>query len=178
MNKLEDSKTGGTMNIDKEIQGKRILIVDDEQDVLDVLANLLHICKIDTAASFEEAKQLLEQNTYDIAILDIMGVRGFDLLAIARNKDVPVLMLTAHALSEESLKRSAEDGASYYAPKEKIQDIKFFVYDVLNAKEKNPWVKWFERLGGFYDHRFGGKDWREKHREFWKEQLKGLSSDL
>ena len=32
-------------------------------------------------------------------------------------------MLTAHGLSEESLKKSAEEGASYYAPKEKMHEI-------------------------------------------------------
>jgi len=49
------------------ISGKRVLIVDDEQDVLDTLAGLLDICKIDTATSFEEGKRLLQDNVYDIA---------------------------------------------------------------------------------------------------------------
>ena len=68
------------------ISGKRVLIVDDEQDVLDTLAGLLDICKIDTATSFEEGKSLLQDNVYDIAILDIMGVKGFDLLEIAHKR--------------------------------------------------------------------------------------------
>jgi hypothetical protein len=83
-------------------------------------------------------------------------------------------MLTAHALSEESLKKSAEDGASYYAPKDEIGKIDLFIADVLEAKEKNksPWVKWFERLGGFYDRKFHGTNWREQERKFWEEKLK------
>jgi len=47
--------------------------VDDEKDVLDMLIELLEICKIDTAQSFEEGKRLLEENDYAVAILDIMG---------------------------------------------------------------------------------------------------------
>ena len=158
----------------KTISGKRVLIVDDEQDVLDTLAGLLDICKIDTATSFEEGKNLLQDNVYDIAILDIMGVRGFDLLEIAYRRGVPALMLTAHALSEESLKKSAENGASYYAPKDKIDQIYIFVADVLEAKEKNksPWIKVFERLGHFYDRKFGGPGWKEKEREFWEKRTR------
>jgi len=136
------------MKAKKIIEGKRVLIVDDEQDVLDSLVELLSMCKIDTALSFEQAKELLEQNEYDIAVLDIMGVKGFDLLEIAKKRGIPALMLTAHGLSEENLKKSAEEGAAYYAPKDKMADIATFVADVLEAKEKqkNPWVRWFERL--------------------------------
>ena len=157
----------------KILKGKKILIVDDEPDVLEILIELLDICRIDTASSFEEGKKLLENETYDIAILDIMGVRGFELLEIANRQKIPALMLTAHGLSEESLKKSAEEGALYYAPKEKMNEIDLFVADVLDAidNKKNPWVKWFERLAGFYDKRFHGPNWREQEQEFWKEKL-------
>jgi DNA-binding response OmpR family regulator len=102
------------------LKGKQILIVDDEPDVLESLIELLDMCKIDTASSFEDGKQMLEKHYYDIAILDIMGVKGFELLKIANDHKIPALMLTAHALSEESLKKSAKDGAAYFAPKEKM----------------------------------------------------------
>ena len=156
------------------IEGKRILIVDDERDVLDLLSELLSMCKIDCASSFEEAKRLLSENNYDVAILDIMGVNGFDLLKIARTRDIPALMLTAHALSEENLKKSAEEGALYYAPKDEMNKIHLFVADLIEAKKKNSnvWVKWFERLGGYFDKRFSGPNWREKHKEFWDKKLK------
>ena len=162
------------MDPKEKLKGKKILIVDDEPDVLDQLIELLDMCRIDTAASFEEGKILLNSKSYDIAILDIMGVDGFELLKIANNREIPALMLTAHALSEESLKKSAEEGASYYAPKEKMHEIDFFVADVLEAidKKKSPWVRWFERLGGFYDKRFHGTNWREQEREFWEEKIK------
>ena len=159
---------------DKIIRGKKILIVDDEKDVLDTLVELLNAGKIDTASSFEEGRKFLESRDYDIAVLDIMGVNGYELLRIANEKRIPSIMLTAHALSPEDLKKSAENGASYYAPKDEIDRIEIFVADVLEAKEKrkNVWVKWSERLGGFYDKRFGGRDWREKEKEFWEEKLK------
>ena len=164
------------MDPKKYIAGKRVLVVDDEQDVLDSLSALLDMCKIDTALTFEEGKRLLEDSVYDIAILDIMGVQGFELLEIANRRNVPALMLTAHGLSEENLRRSAEEGASYYAPKEEMSNIATFVADVLEAKEKNksPWMRWSERLSSFYDRRFGGKDWREKEKEFWERRIKAI----
>ena len=163
------------MDTDKILRGKRVLIVDDEQDILDLLVQLLSACMVDSASSFEEAKRLLETENYDISVLDIMGVRGFELLEIANKRGIPALMLTAHALSEESLRKSAEDGASYYVPKDEIGKIDVFVADVIEAREKkkNPWVRWYERLGGFFDKKFSGPNWREQQREFWEEKLKG-----
>ena len=162
------------MDTKKVLEGRKILIVDDEPDVLESLSELLDMCRIDSAASFEEGKRFLEEQNYDIAILDIMGVQGFELLKIANEKKIPALMLTAHALSEESLKKSAEEGAAYFAPKDKMHEIESFVADVLEAleKKKSPWEKWFARLGGFYDKRFKGANWREQEREFWEEKLK------
>ena len=162
------------MNVKKIIMGKKVLIVDDEKDVLDTLTELLELCKIDRASSFEEAKDLLEEYEYDIVVLDIMGVKGFELLEIAKNKGVPALMLTAHALTEESLKRSAEEGAAYFVPKDEMTNIAEYVADVIEAKEqnKNPWVRWFEKLGGFFDKTFTGPNWREREKEFWDKFIK------
>jgi len=158
------------------ITGKAVLIVDDEADVLYTLVDLLQVCKVETASSYEEGKRLLESNYYDVAILDIMGVRGLDLLKIATQREIPALMLTAHGLSEEYLKKSAENGAHYYAPKEEMEKIDIFLADVIEAKKKNqnPWVKCFQNLGSFYDKKFGGSNWREKEKEFWEAKLKGL----
>lgn len=152
------------------------MIVDDEKDVLDTLTALLETCKIDAALSFEEGERLLRTYDYDLAVLDIMGVKGFGLLETANKRGIPALMLTAHALSEATLKRSAESGASYYAPKDEINNIETFAADVIEAQEKrkNPWVRWFERLGAFYDRKFGGTDWREKEKEFWEKRTKAI----
>lgn len=152
------------MNPEKMLRGKKVLVVDDEKDVLDTLVDLLDFCKLDTALSFEEGKRQLESNDYDIAILDIMGVRGFELLEIAKKRNVPTLMLTAHGLSEENLQRSVKEGAVYFVPKDEMEKIALFMADVFESiqKKKSPWIRFLERLGGFYDKRFTGTDWREK----------------
>ncbi|MFP3929160.1 MAG: response regulator [Desulfobacteraceae bacterium] len=161
------------MDTKKILKGKYILVVDDEPDVLDLLVELLEMCRVDKASSFEEAKKLLEWNSYDAAILDIMGVKGYELLEIARRRDIPALMLTAHALTKDDLKKSAESGASFYAPKDEMNRIDVFLADVIEAREKgkNVWARWYDRLSGFFDRRFG-PDWKESDPEFWERMTK------
>ena len=161
------------MDPEKFLKGKNVLIVDDEKDILEFLIELLDMCKVDKAASFEEAKKLLETNFYHAAVLDIMGVRGYELLEIAKKKNIPALMLTAHALSKDSLKKSFEEGASYYVPKDEISKVDVFLADMLEAleKKKNVWVRWYEKLSGFCDQRFG-PNWKDEDPEFWDNLLK------
>ena len=161
------------MKPEKIIAGKYVLIVDDEQDVLDTLVELLDMCRLDTALSFEEAEKLLLENQYDIAVLDIMGVDGYELLKVANGRNIPALMLTAHALSSDNLKRSAEEGAAYYAPKDKMDDIATLLADVFEAIDegKSTWARMFDRLGGFFDKRFHGTDWRQQMEDYVKSKI-------
>ena len=161
------------MDAEKILKGKRVLIVDDEEDVLDYLTELLDMCKVDRASSFEEAKGLIETGYYHAAVLDIMGVKGYELLEMANKKDIPALMLTAHAISKDNLKKSFKKGASYYVPKDEISNVDTYLADILEAKEKkkNVWVKWYDRLSSFCDKRFG-PNWRDDDPEFWDSLLK------
>jgi CheY-like chemotaxis protein len=151
------------------LEGRRLLAVDDEPDILDVLKEDLekHGVALDTATTYEEGLQRLHSYTYDVAILDIMGVRGFDLLAFAASRGLPVVMLTAHALSPESLKRSIELGARAYVPKDEIDNIAPFLEDVLTLSYRSSWKALFAKLGHFFGARFG-PDWRKSEEEFWK----------
>jgi len=149
----------------KILEGKKILIVDDEPDVLDTLKELLHMCAVDSATDFESAQALLDQNTYDAAVLDIMGVKGYDLLDSANKKGIPALMLTAHALSPDNFAKSLLAGAKAYIPKEKMSDIAVYLADFLRAQiDPQKPFKWFFRLKAFFESQFG-KDWLEKYKE-------------
>ena len=136
------------MKPEEVIAGKYVLVVDDEQDVLDTLIEILDMCRLDTASSFSEAEKLLRENPYDITVLDIMGVNGYELLKIAKSQNIPALMLTAHASSSDSLNRLAEGGAAYYAPKDKMHELDTFLADVFQAIDegKSSWEKSLERL--------------------------------
>jgi len=149
------------------LEGKRILILDDEPDVLETLEELLPMCDVIKAPTFAKGKELLETQFFDIAILDIAGVKGFDLLKIANERKVIAVMLTAHALSPENTLKAYKEGAASYIPKEKMADITTFLNDILEAKEKKKhlWWRWLERFGDFYDKKFV-LEWKNKDKEF------------
>lgn len=153
----------------KLLKDKKILIVDDEPDVLETVASLLTMCEVTTAGTFEKGRKYLETREFDIAILDVMGVDGYRLLEIANQREIIAVILTAHALSVEDTVKSFKGGAASYIPKEKLSDIAVFLNDVLEAKEKGKpyWWRWFDRFSSFYDKKFG-KDWQDKDVDFWK----------
>lgn len=157
------------------LTGKRMLAVDDEPDILDILWEELdkYGVNLDRALSYEAGVQMLSSSTYDLVILDIMGVRGFDLLLFAVSRDFPVVMLTAHALSPEALKKSIELGARAYVPKDEIDNIAPFLEDVLSLSYESAWKKLLKKLGGVFGKHFG-PDWRKSEEEFWTDFEKRL----
>ena len=157
------------MASEDHLSGKRILIVDDEPDILEILEELLPTCNTVKATTFEEAKDLLETQYFDMAILDIMGVDGYTLLEISVKRKVIPIMLTAHALSPQTTAKSYKEGAALYVPKEKITDIATYLEDVLEAKEKGKsfWWRWFDRFAAYYDRKFG-PGWQEPEKDIWE----------
>ena len=163
------------------LNGKRVLVVDDEPDILEVVEQLLPMCDVSKASSYSEAKKFLESEDFDLAVLDIMGVNGYGLLEIARRKNIPTAMLTAHALSPDNVVKSIQEGADSYIPKDKISNIQGFLIDILQARQegKNPWARWQERLPSSYFERRWGAAWQDADKEFWgtfKESLRAKPS--
>ena len=77
----------------------RILIAEDDASI----ANLIRTVLVDAgyrctwAPDGEQAADLLEKESFDLALLDIMlpGVNGYDLLEYCKSLEVPVIFLTA-----------------------------------------------------------------------------------
>ena len=141
----------------RHLDGKKILIVDDEPDILETLTDLLDMCVTDTAEDFEAAKGLLEKNAYDMTILDVMGVNGYELLETAIQKEIPSVMLTAHALTKDNFEKSMDKGARAYLPKDKMFEIDTILDDVLEEKDQ-PTArhgKWFDRVKDYFEATFG-----------------------
>lgn len=147
---------------------KKLLIVDDEPDIIEILIMLLPMCNIERASTFDEAWDMLGSNYYDLAILDIMGVDGYRLLSLAHERNITAVMLTAHALSPQDAKESFERGAASYIPKDEMSNIETLLNDILADKEegRNPKKRWLDRFASFFTDRFGA-GWQEKDSEFW-----------
>ena len=164
------------MSSESALKNKVILVVDDEPDVLETVEEELDMCLIHKAGDYDTALQHLLSYTYDIVILDIMGVNGFELLKTAVSRQFPTVMLTAHAITPEALKKSIKLGALSFLPKEKIPELQSFLEDVVLGGGKPVWRKLFDKLGNYFDKRFG-PDWKEKDR-FFKEFEKELKESL
>ena len=157
------------------LNGKRILAVDDELDLLTILEEEIMEacpkCVFEKATTYEDAARLITSRVYDVVILDIMGVRGFDLLALAVERNLRVVMLTAHSLNSESLRRAFDMKARSYLPKEKLGEIVPFLEDVLQYDYLPGWRRLFEKLKGLFDSRFES-DWEKKTGLMWREWAK------
>jgi CheY-like chemotaxis protein len=147
------------------LKDKVILVVDDEPDILDTVAEELNMCIVHKAKDYDTALQYLLSYTYDAVILDIMGVNGFELLKASVERGFPTLMLTAHALTPDALKKSIKLGAVSFLPKERMSDLVEFLEEVVIDSGKPLWIKFFDRLGNYLNERFG-PDWKEKDRFF------------
>ena len=164
------------------LKGKRVLIVDDEPDVLETLAELLDICQVDTASNFDLAAKLIRKKRHDIAIFDLMGVNGFELLKIADQVGLPALVLTGHALNPESLSKSIRAGAHMYLPKEKMADILEYLAELAESAQpgKRRSGGWFFKLKPYFDRKFGSH-WLDNDSEIFqdlKKQLRLSNDDI
>jgi len=149
------------MTSDSPLKGKTILVVDDEPDVLEMVEEELDMAYVDKASDFDTARQMLLSYTYDIVILDIMGVNGFELLKESVIREFPTVMFTAHALSSDSLKNAIKFGAVLFLPKEKLPELKTYLEEVVLGGGKPLWQKLFDRLDVYFKKRFGS-DWMDK----------------
>ncbi len=100
---------------------RRILVVDDEQDIIDVLQEYLAPSNdVDTALNTTQAIERIRAARPDLVFLDINmpGLNGVEALRLIKQIDetIPVLMVTANtdnALAAEAIKF----GAFSYIPK-------------------------------------------------------------
>ena len=153
------------MDPESLLKDKIILTVDDESDVTDTVAEVLDMCLVRKANDYDTARQLLMSYTFDIVILDIMGVNGFELLKTSVKRGFPTVMLTAYALTPEALEKSIKLGAVSFLPKEEMNNLPEFLVDVVLKGGQPVWAKLFDKLGEFFNKRFG-PDWKQRNKFF------------
>ena len=145
---------------------KRILSVDDEPDVLETIEDVLMDYEVDTAGDFDTARRLLVTEEYDMVILDIMGVRGLDLLDIAVERNFSAVRLTAHALDPGTVMQSMLRGAVSFIAKEDIRNLDSLLPELFELLEKgeSTWSHTMKRLSPLLDASFP-PEWRDAYKD-------------
>lgn len=101
-----------------EIMSKKILAVDDDSDILDVIRIILEDegYEVSTLANGKQVFEVLEENIPDLILLDVMlgGLDGRDICRALKQHDVfkniPVVMISAsHNLNNLLLMPGAPD---------------------------------------------------------------------
>lgn len=163
------------MTLGKNGEQKVILVVDDEPDILQVVEELFQGSVVHTAQDYETASQYLKSYTYDVVILDIMGVNGFELLKLSVARGFPTIMFTAHALTPEALKTSIKLGAVGYVPKNQINELPQLVDELFSRPKSSIWKKLINNLSKTFKASHGD-DWAEKD-AYLKQFIKELTSE-
>ncbi len=134
---------------DQYLFSKRILLVDDEQELLDMVLSILTeygFHNVKTAMSIKEALAKAEQSCPELAILDVMlpDGNGFDLMKqLKQNGDYPILFLTARGEDDDKF-HGFDLGADDYIVKPFLpKELLFRVMAILRRsyKAENPLVQ-------------------------------------
>ena len=123
----------------------RILVVDDEPDVLELVVYHLEkeAYRVDVADTGDKALKMARENLPSLLVLDLMlpGINGLEICRLLKRdpktRDIPILMLTARAAEENRIK-GLELGAHDYvtkpfSPRELVLRIK----NLLRLTEKS-----------------------------------------
>ncbi len=107
----------------QKMPGGRILLADDNADMLNYLQRLLSAYwQVDTATNGTDALRTAQHSTPDLVISDVMmpGLDGFQLLKALRSdprlREIPIILLSARA-GEEATIEGLEAGADDYLVK-------------------------------------------------------------
>ncbi len=131
------------------LKSKRILLVDDEQALLDLVVSILQndgYQSVTTAKNVKNAIQTAKEIQPELAILDVClpDGNGFDLYEmLMRTGDYPVLFLTARGEEEDKF-RGFDLGADDYVVKPFLsKELLFRITAILRRtyKEERPLVR-------------------------------------
>lgn len=122
------------------MEKKRVLIVDDEQDIVESLKFVLEEADFECHCAYngEEGLNLAKEILPNLIILDVMmpKINGFKICRLLKYdikyKDIPILMVTARSQNEDKL-IGEETGVDEYITKPfELDDIVNKVKGYLN----------------------------------------------
>ncbi|MDE6888555.1 MAG: response regulator transcription factor [Eubacterium sp.] len=130
------------------LMNKRVLLVDDEQELLDMVWSILDeygFQNVKTAKSMKEALEEAKRFRPELAVLDVMlpDGSGFDLMEqLKKDGDYPILFLTARGEDDDKFKGFGLGADDYIIKPFLPKELLFRVMAILRRsyKDENPLV--------------------------------------
>lgn len=119
----------------------KILVVEDNISLLkSITKELENHFQVESTSNGEEAYYLINQNIYDLVVLDLMipGMNGIDVLENVRknNEDILVLILTAKESLDDKVKAFMIGANDYLTKPFYMEELVARIYAMLRTKGK------------------------------------------
>ncbi len=122
----------------------KILIVEDEEMIADFIELGLEKAGYQCQCVYNgnHAADLLENNHYDLILLDIMlpGIDGYELLEYVKEYEIPVIFITAKSRLEDKVKGLKLGADDYITKPFELAELTARVETVLRRYNKSPGI--------------------------------------
>src|SRR5512143_3016599 len=138
----------------RRIRGQpKVLVVDDEPDLLELLELTLSRMGLDTvrADSVGAAIKLLDKESFDLCLTDMRLPDGEGLRVIehinSKGLDVPIAVITAYGSAENAVAALKAGAFDYLAKPVALEQLRALVKQALKVPEKAPSGSAYRLLG-------------------------------
>ncbi len=129
----------------RKLRGQpKVLLVDDEPDLLELLEMTLARMGLDTACAENvgTAIRMLDKDTYDLCLTDMRLPDGEGLQVVQhisdKGLDVPVAVITAHGSAENAVAALKAGAFDYLSKPVALEQLRALVKQALKVPEKVP----------------------------------------
>jgi CheY-like chemotaxis protein len=133
------------------IDRKSVLVVDEEPDTLSFMEESIKAVSsgghLDTATSYERARELLASWSYDISIIGMRGADGCKLLKQATFSRTPVVVYLANGQDPETISNCMEMGVKAYITRDKVREIVPFLEELVEQECMSTWRRIYGKAG-------------------------------
>ncbi len=126
-----------------QARGMRVLLVDDERDILEVLEMALRKMglEVDTAETVQAAVKKLQAQRYNLCLTDMRLPDGNGLQVVKHiaehNLDVPCAVITAHGNMENAIAALKVGAFDYLAKPVALDQLRVLVKSALNLPQQD-----------------------------------------